>query len=69
MKTIQIHIQSQSAHITRYNSSESFTNPKKAQQYLSAWLDKLNYPYERPSKVEDGQYFDCRDYIVDVEIN
>jgi hypothetical protein len=69
MAQIKIHIQSQSAHITRYNSSESFTNPKQAQQYLSEWLDKLNYQDEKPSEVQDGQYFDCRDYIVEVEIN
>lgn len=66
---IQIHIQSQSAHITRNNRSESFTNPKEARQFLAEWLEKLNYEGETPLEVEDGQYFDCRDYIVEVEIN
>jgi hypothetical protein len=63
-----IKIQSQASHISQYNRTESFISDKKARTYLLEWLDKLEFDAEVPEKLEDGQFFDCRDYIVYVEI-
>jgi hypothetical protein len=63
-----IKIQSQQSHISQYNCTESFISDKQARQYLLEWLDKLEFDAEVPEQLENGQFFDCRDYIVYVEI-
>jgi hypothetical protein len=63
--TTTIKIQSQQSHITFYNRTEVFSNDK---QYLLEWLDKLELDAEVPEQLQDGQFFDCRDYIVYIEI-
>ena len=63
-----IKIQSQQSHINQYNCTESFISDKQARQYLLEWLDKLEFDAESPEQLQDGQFFDCRDYIVYVEI-
>ena len=66
--TTTIKIQSQQSHITFYNRIEVFSNDKQARQYLLEWLDKLELDAEVPEQLQDGQFFDCRDYIVYIEI-
>lgn len=66
--TTTIKIQSQQSHITQYNRTEDFINDKQARQYLLEWLDKLQFEGEVPEQLQDGQFFDCSDYIVYVEI-
>ena len=63
-----IKIQSQQSHITEYNRTESFIIDKKARIYLLEWLDKLQFDGEVPEQLENGQFFDCRDFIVYIEI-
>ena len=63
-----IKIQSQQSHITFYNRIEVFSNQKQARQYLLEWLDKLEFDGDVPEQLENGQFFDCRDYIVYIEI-
>jgi hypothetical protein len=66
--TTTIKIQSQQSHISQYNRTESFISDKKARTYLLEWLDKLEFDAEVPEQLENGQFFDCRDYIVYIEI-
>ena len=63
MTTIKIQ-----SHITEYNRTESFITDKKARIYLLEWLDKLQFDGDVPEQLENGQFFDCRDYIVYIEI-
>ena len=63
-----IKIQSQQSHINQYNRIEVFSNQKQARQYLLEWLDKLQFDGDVPEQLENGQFFDCRDYIVYIEI-
>lgn len=63
-----IKIQSQQSHINQYNRTESFIIDKKARIYLLEWLDKLQFDGDVPEQLENGQFFDCCDYIVYIEI-
>ena len=63
-----ITIKSQQSHITQYNRTESFISDKKARIYLLEWLDKLQFDGDVPEQLENNQFFDCRDYIVYIEI-
>ena len=63
-----ITIKSQQSHINQYNRTESFITDKKARIYLLEWLDKLQFDGDVPEQLENGQFFDCCDYIVYIEI-
>jgi len=71
MNTIQIAIKGQQSHISQFNRVELFSNPDKAKQYLLEWLDMLAFDFSIPSSditIQDGAFYDCRDYIVTVEL-
>lgn len=69
MKTITIAIEGQQDHIKQYNRSETFTDERKAREYLSEWLNKLNSDEMIQHEITEDMYFDCRDYHMFVSVS
>jgi hypothetical protein len=64
MNETTIEIVSKETHITEFNGFETFANHEKAKEYLMEWLDKFKYSQSTPITCEDGDYYDCGDYLV-----